>query len=274
MKKVLSLISAIAISVTMLAGCAAKPAETEQPAADANSLLGKDNVFVIGFDQNFPPFGYVGEDGEITGFDIELAKEVAKRLGWEIGLQPIDWDAKDLELESGTIDCIWNGFTMNGREDEYTWTVPYYDNSQVFIVKADSGISEFSGLAGKTVAVQKDSSALAALNGEENTELLGSFGELIEVSEYNTAFMDLEQGAVDAVALDAGVAAFQMEGRETEFTVLKQEISKEQYAIGFLLGNTEAKDAVEQELLKMADDGTVEKIAKEFVDTKNVCIIK
>ena len=122
----------------------------------------------MGFDAEFPPYGYMDEDGEYVGFDLDLAAEVCKRQGWELVKQPINWDTKDMELSSGSIDCIWNGFTMNGREDEYTWSVPYVDNSQVFVVAEDSGISTKADLAGKTVGVQADSSALAALEDEES----------------------------------------------------------------------------------------------------------
>ena len=135
--------------------------ETTAEAADEAGELG--GTFTVGFDQDFPPMGFVGDNGEYTGFDLELAKEVADRLGLEFVPQPIAWDAKDMELSSGTIDCIWNGFTMNGREDDYTWSTPYMDNSQVFVVAADSGISSLADLAGKVVEVQTDSSAEAAL---------------------------------------------------------------------------------------------------------------
>ncbi len=275
MKKIIVLVLSLALAVSMFAGCA--PKETELPSGGedpvTDSLLGADGVFTVGFDQEFPPFGYVGEDGEFTGLDLELAKELASRLGWNIELQPIDWDAKDFELESGTIDCIWNGFTMNNRENGYTWSVAYYDNTQVFIVKTDSGITSFAGLAGKTVEVQKDSSALAALNG--NTELKDSFAQLIEISDYNTAFMDLEMGSCDAVAIDAGVANFQIKGRESEFRVVDEVISTEQYGIGFLLGNDALRDAVEAELLAMAEDGTVERIVAMFpdIDKANISIL-
>lgn len=271
MKKLLALLLALVLCASLFAACGQKPAEdagtgepAEGEATPETNLLGDDGVFVVGFDQDFPPYGYVGDDGEFTGFDIECAKALAERLGWEIKLQPIDWDAKDFELEAGTIDCIWNGFTMTGREDAYTWSDPYVDNTQVFVVKADSGIASLADLAGKTVAVQKDSSALAALNGEDNAELKASFGELLEVAEYNTAFMDLEQGAVDAIAMDIGVAQFQMEGRESEYVILEESLYAEQYAIGFLLGNTALCDAVNAEFNAMKADGTAAKLAEQF----------
>lgn len=274
MKRILSVILALALALSLFAACStpAAPADAPEAAPEAEApLLGEDEVFVVGFDQDFPPYGYVGDDGEFTGFDIECAKALAERLGWQIRLQPIDWDAKDNELDSGAIDCIWNGFTINGREDGYEWTQPYVDNSQVIVVKADSGIADYAGLAGKVVVTQADSSALSAIN--DNTELKDSFAELIEVAEYNTAMMDLEQGAVDAVAMDVGVAKFQIAGREDEFKILDEVLMAEQYGIGFKLGNTALRDAVEAEFVKMAEDGTVAEISKTFFDGEDVCII-
>ncbi len=273
MKKLTAIFLMLALCLSLLAACGQKPdgapednngAGNESGGEDGGNLLGEDGVFVVGFDQDFPPYGYVGDDGEFTGFDIECARALAERLGWEIKLQPIDWDGKDFELESGTIDCIWNGFTMTGREDAYSWSDPYIDNTQVFVVRADGGIASLTDLAGKTVAVQKDSSALAALNKEDNAALRDSFGELLEVAEYNTAFMDLEQGAIDAIAMDIGVAKFQMEGREQDYVILEETLYAEQYAIGFLLGNTELRDAVNAEFNAMKADGTAAKIAEQF----------
>lgn len=223
-----------------------------------------EDTFIVGFDQNFPPFGYVGDDGEFTGFDIEMAKECGERMGKEVVLQPIDWDAKDMELESGTIDCIWNGFTVNGREDQYTWTDSYMDNSQVVVTKKDSGITTLADLAGKIVEVQKESSAQTALEDEANAELLASFAEFLQVGEYNTAFMDLESGAVDAIAIDIGVAKFQLEGKEEEYLVLEETISSEQYAVGFLKGNEELRDEVQSTLMEMVEDGTFAEISEEY----------
>ena len=152
--------------------------------------------FIVGFDAEFPPYGYRDDNGEYVGFDLDLAAEVCKRNGWELVKRPIAWNSKDSELDTGAISCIWNGFTMNGREDLYTWSTPYVDNSQVVIVKKDSGISKLSDLAGKRVIVQADSSALAALEGEdatdENKALRKSLKSLEQVEDYNSAFMNLE----------------------------------------------------------------------------------
>lgn len=266
MKRVLVAVLAISMAAGVLTGCGSK---------------GSDKTFTVGFDAEFPPYGYRDDNGEYVGFDLDLAAEVCKRQGWELVKQPIDWDAKDMELSSGAIDCIWNGFTMNGREDAYTWTEPYVDNSQVFVVAAASGVQNKEELAGKVVAVQKDSSALAALNDEENADniaLRDSFAQLIEYADYNTAFMDLEQGAVDAVAIDIGVAQYQIAQREAgKFVMLQGEDNKlavEQYGVGFLKGNDELRDTVQKTLDEMAADGTVTQIAEKWGLTDSVCLGK
>ena len=266
MKRVLVALLAISMAAGVLTGCGSK---------------GSDKTFTVGFDAEFPPYGYRDDNGEYVGFDLDLAAEVCKRQGWELVKQPIDWDAKDMELSSGAIDCIWNGFTMNGREDAYTWTEPYVDNSQVFVVAAASGVQNKEELAGKVVAVQKDSSALAALNDEENSDniaLRDPFAQLIEYADYNTAFMDLEQGAVDAVAIDIGVAQYQIAQREAgKFVMLQGEDNKlavEQYAVGFLKGNDELRDTVQKTLDEMAADGTFTQIAEKWGLTDSVCLGK
>lgn len=236
--------------------------ETSESGAEADGA--EEGTFTVGFDQDFPPMGFVGDDGEYTGFDLELAQEVASRMGLKYVPQPIAWDAKDMELEAGTIDCIWNGFTMNGREDAYTWSDPYMDNSQVFVVAADSGISTLADLAGKVVEVQTDSSAEAAL--KDNQELSSSFGTLQTVADYNTAFMDLEMGAVDAIAMDVIVAGYQIEQREDgdNYVILEETLAAEEYGIGFKKGNEELRDKVQTTLEEMAADGTMAEISNKW----------
>ncbi len=219
-------------------------------------------TLIVGFDQDFPPMGFVGDNGEYTGFDLDLAKEVASRLGLEYKAQPVAWDSKDMELESGNIDCIWNGFTITGREDDYTWTTPYMANKQVFVVANDSDIKSQADLAGKVVEVQADSSAEAAL--KENQDLANTFGQLLTTPDYNTAFMDLEQGAVDAVAMDVIVAGYQIKQRNADFKILDDFLSEEEYGVGFKKGNTELRDKVQGALEEMAADGTLAKISDEW----------
>ena len=271
MKKRATLLLALAmLATTVLAGCGSKEdksADNKKEDKKEAKVENDDETLIVGFDASFPPYGYKDDDGEYVGFDLELAQEVCDRNDWKLVKQPIDWDAKDMEIDSGTIDCIWNGFTMNGREDEYTWSDPYIDNKQVIVVATDSGINSFDDLSGKLVETQADSSALAALQGDQK-ELAGAFGSLTEIAEYNTAFMDLESGACDAIAMDIGVAYYQINSRKNpdDYKVLDEEISSEQYAVGFKLGNEELRDKVQATLDEMAEDETVAKIAEKYED--------
>lgn len=271
------LLSAVMVSAMVLSLAACGGAKTETTAAEttaekkeettagttaAETAEAAGGTLIVGFDQDFPPMGFVGDNGEYTGFDLDLAKEVASRLGLEYKAQPVAWDSKDMELESGNIDCIWNGFTITGREDDYTWTTPYMANKQVFVVANDSDIKSQADLAGKVVEVQADSSAEAAL--KENQDLANTFGQLLTTPDYNTAFMDLEQGAVDAVAMDVIVAGYQIKQRNADFKILDDSLSEEEYGVGFKKGNTELRDKVQGALEEMAADGTLAKISDEW----------
>ena len=271
-----------AAMVFTMAGCgSSKDADTsakkETKTEDSKDKENSDKQFIVGFDAEYPPYGYKDDNGEYVGFDLDLAQEVCARNGWELVKQPIDWDSKDMELNSGSIDCIWNGFTMTGREDDYTWSKPYVDNSIVVVVKEGSGIEKKEDLAGKVVAVQADSSGLAALtdeeDNEENLKLAASFSDLQQVADYNTAFMNLEAGAVDAIVVDIGVADYQLESR-TGFVMLDDKIRTEQYAVGFKLGNEELRDQVQSTLDEMVKDGTFDDVAKKWDLSDMVCLGK
>ena len=153
-KKMVSILTAAFCVSALLAGCGfADTAKTSASSAGAaSSSANGTTTFTVGFDAEYPPYGYMDDEtGDYTGFDLELAEAVCEIYGWKLVKTPINWDAKDTELNSGAIDCIWNGFTMNGREDDYTWSDPYVDNSQVMVVSENSGINSLSDLAGKTV---------------------------------------------------------------------------------------------------------------------------
>ena len=187
---------------------AAESQAEETTAEEAKTTDG--GTLIVGFDQDFPPMGFVGDNGEYTGF------------------------------------------TMTGREDDYTWTEPYMANQQVFVVANDSDINSQADLAGKIVEVQADSSAEAAL--KEAPELTATFKELLTTADYNTAFMDLEQGAVDAIAMDVIVAGYQIQQRNADFKILDDSLSEEEYGVGFKKGNTELKEAIDSVLTKMTKD--------------------
>ena len=279
-KKVLSLLLVSVMTAAALTGCGGdKKSETQQAAedaaaaeeeateedAEAEDTASDGKTFTVGFDAEYPPYGYMDDNGEYTGFDLELAQAVCDLEGWELVKKPIDWASKDMELNSGSIDCIWNGFTMNGREDDYTFSVPYVDNSQVIVVADGSGIEALEDLAGKTVGVQAASAALDVLQSEDGQKALAdTFGSLNEFADYNTAFTELKAGALDALAIDIGVAKYQLNSRGEGFQILEETLNTEQYAIGFKKGEQELCDTVNADLQKLANDGTVAELAEKY----------
>jgi len=279
MKKLLSIFTACVFAASLVTGCSSSAPASSSASASASSEAeasapAESKTFKVGFDAEYPPFGYMDENGEYTGFDLELAQGVCEINGWEYEAVPINWDSKDMELNSGSIDCIWNGFTINGREDDYTWSVPYVDNSQVIVCSEESGINSLADLAGKTVGVQAASAALDALNSEDNAELTATFGALQEFGDYNSAFVELQAGSIDAVAMDVGVANYQIKSRGEGYKVLEEPISVEQYAIGFKKGNEELKDEVESALEQLVDDGTFAELAEKYEISDMVCLGK
>lgn len=280
MKKFLAVFLSALMAVLCLASCGTKTISASEALADAEAAEGKKIVFTVGFDAEFPPYGYLDEKtNEYVGFDLDLAAEVCKRNEWNLYKQPIKWEAKDNELSAGSIDCIWNGFTINGREDSYTWTDAYVDNSQVFVTKKSSNINTFEDLKGKIVEVQADSSAYKALTAEEdnaeNLALAKTFAKLTQVPDYNTAFLDLDAGSCDVIAMDIGVAQYQIKSRNSdEYIILDKVLAAEQYGVGFKLGNTALRDVVQKTINEMVADGTFSEIAEEWGLSDSVCLGK
>lgn len=273
MKKIRLIVAAVAalsLSALLLAGCSgsgdASSASSSSSAAEQTDTSG-DFTLIVGYDNSYPPYGFIGDDGEPTGFDLDMAAEVAERNGWGIELSAIDWDAKDALLNQGTINCIWNGFTMEGREDDYTFSEPYMLNEQVIVVKADSGIASFEDLAGKNVITQVDSAALDVLEGDQ-ADLAATFagGEPQTIGDYNNAFMQLESGMVDAVACDLSIAAYQMSANPDAYVQLEEPLSSEHYAVGFKLGDTELAQTVTDTLRAMNEDGTIQELCEKYAE--------
>ena len=257
--KMLTAVALAAMSV-VIAGCGEKDDGTRK--------------FTVGFDADFPPYGFK-EGSEYKGFDLDLAREVCARKGWKFVANPINWDAKDMELNSGSIDCIWNGFTIQGREDAYTWTVPYVDNSQVVLVKAGSPIKTLADLKGKIVGVQTDTPVQKALSKDGDKKELGAtFKELVVMPNYNQAVNELNMGGVDAVAMDVGVAKKKMADLPDKFEMLGEIVMTETYGIGFKKGNVSLKDEVEATLKEIFADGTGAKIAEKYQIEPNALLLK
>lgn len=267
-RQFLAAFGAVAASA-VLAGCGGASSSTESTDATSEdksaTATGK---LIVGFDSAYPPYGYVGDDGEYTGFDLELAQEVASRNDWEVQLEPVDWDAKDTLMDSGAINCIWNGFTVEGREEDYTFSDAYMLNAQVVVVKAGSGIASLADLSGKNVITQTDSAAYDVLAGEEaaQADVAATFASLETIGDYNTAFMQLESGAVDAVACDLSIAAYQLAAKPDAYEQLDEQLSSEHYAVGFKKGDEATAATVTETLKAMDEDGFVKELCDKYAD--------
>ena len=261
--------SASSESASASSESASASASSASASASASSSAASATKLVVGFDAEYPPYGFLDADGKPTGFDIDLAKAVCEKLGWECDAKPIDWDSKDLELDSGNINCIWNGFTIEGREDKYQFSKPYMLNEQVIVVTADSSIKALSDLAGKKVITQAGSAALDLLSADGDQAALGATfdgGAPQTIADYNNAFMQLESGAVDAVACDLSIAEYQMAQAADKYVMLDEPLNAEHYGVGFKLGEAEMAQAVSDAMLALYEDGTVKTLCEKYAD--------
>ena len=257
MKKIVKLLLASGILVSSLSGC-------------KKAYEGK---FVLGLDASFPPMGFTESDGTITGYDIDLAKEFSKRLNLEFVAKPINWEAKELELSSGSIDCIWNGFTMTEeRLEKMAFTSAYLNNDQILVVRNDGTINSLKDAEGKVIGCQSGSSAEEAI--ESNKEFASSLKSVKKYEDNITALNDLEVGGIDAVVMDSVVADYTIKIGKRNLTVVEESLSKEAYGIGFRNDENgiELRDKVQKVLLEMAEDGTVAKISENWFG-KDISVI-
>lgn len=262
---VISMVAAVALT-----GC---NKNTKADSAADNSLknLKEKGTFILGLDDSFPPLGFRDENNNIVGYDIDLAKEVSKRLGVELVCQPIDWSAKEQELANGKIDCIWNGLTITEeRLAAMTFTGAYLNNSQVVVVRKDSGIKTLADMKGKTIGIQSESSAQEAV--EDSPDFKKGLKDIVEFKENITALNDLEIKRIDGVVMDLIVANYSITQTGKNFTVLSESLAPEQYGIAFKKGNVALRDAVQKALNDMEKDGTVASISNKWFGT-NLSVI-
>ena len=263
LKKTLCLLLAVLMTVSLLAGCGSKK-------DDKDNTDGK-KVLTVGIDAEYPPFSYLGDDGNYTGFDIEIAQAVCDQLGWEMKVFPVNWDQKLVQLDAKECDCIWSGMTIldSMKEAGYTLSAPYYDNTQVIMVKEGSDIKSSADLAGKVVAVQQGTSGDTLLSeGGDLESLTATFKSLVRCDSFLKCFTELSGGAVDAVIVDKPVATSYAE-KNAGFTVLGEELGAEQYGIAFRAADKELCQTIEGAVKTLVDNGTYAKIAEKYPDVVN-----
>ena len=254
------------LCVLMAAGTVFAGGKRDTAAGEDNSLQNilSRKKFILGLDDSFPPMGFRNEHNEIVGYDVDLAKEVTRRLGVELVLQPIDWNAKEQELNTGQIDCIWNGFTITEeRRRNVRYTPPYLKNAQVVVVKGDSPVQALKDLAGKAVGTQTGSSSIHAI--ENAPAFKSSLKEVVEYKDFLTALMDLDVGGVEAVVIDLVVANDNINRSGKPLRILTERLEEEEFGIGFRKNDNALADKVWETLLEMAKDGTVAQISTKWL---------
>ena len=220
----------------------------------------------MGIDPEYPPFSYLGDDGEYTGFDVEVCKAVCDYLGWEFDIFAVNWDQKLVQLDSDECDCIWSGMTIlpSMTEAGYIISRPYFDNEQVLVVKEDSSFNSSKDLAGKAVAVQLGTSGEALLDGDLK-ELKDTFSDVITANSFTSCFTELAGGAVDAVFVDAPVAEDYVSSHDG-FRIIDEDLGAEQYGIAFRSGDAELCAQVEAALDAIIENGTYASIVEKYPD--------
>ena len=273
-KRLTVLVLAFAMIFTMMALTACGGGGSSDEGAAEETF-----TFKHGYDKDFPPYSYIGDDGETTGFDVELAQAVCELNGWNYEGVAINWDAKDAELESGSIDCIWSGFTKSpDREPKFAWSDPYSVNTIKIMVLEGSDIKSPDDLKGKKVGVQGSTSAQEMMETPEEEggckELADTFGEIVVSDVYTTSINDLKAQAIDAIAIDVTTGDYQMSNVDG-LAYLDDDICEEVYAIGFRTADTELRDKVNEALKALAEDGTMDKIGKKYEEIyDNLSMIK
>lgn len=263
-KKVSIFLVLVLIMSVFAVGCGGTAEET--PAADADTSLTDlqdKGTMVVGIDDQFPPMGFVGEDGEITGFDVELSKMVAEKLGVEAEIQPIDWSAKEMELNSGNIDVIWNGYTITAeRIEQVEFTKPYLNNEQVLVVANDSTYKTKADLEGKIVGAQVESAGLAALNAD--TDFAATLSEIPEYDDYMMALLDLGSTRLDGIAIDKIYIGYTIAQEPGKYRVLDESLADEYYGIGCAKGAVALREAIDKAMDELYEDGSIEELSTKW----------
>lgn len=270
MKKISLAVFAM-MMVAMLAVFAGCSSSSDTNSGIADSGTAQDNslqnvldkgTLVLGLDDSFPPMGFRDENNNIVGFDIDVATEVANRMGVELKLQPIEWSTKEMELNTGSVDCLWNGLSIDDeRKQAMDLSEPYMTNRMVLVVLNDSEYTDQASLAGKTIGVQNGSTAEKIL---EESDFSKTIGNTIGFKDNVTAFMELETKGIDAIFMDEVVANYAITSQNKDFKVLEDGLTEEEYAVGFKKGNTALKNEVQKYIDEMKADGTMTQISEKW----------
>lgn len=266
--KALSIVSIIGVLGTSIVGCGSTAADNKADSEAKTEIktMDKDEL-VIGIDDTFVPMGFKDDNGDLVGFDVELAKEVCNKMGKKVKFQAIDWSMKESELNAGNIDLIWNGYSISDeRKEKVDFSKPYLNNRQIIVTLADSSINKKADLEGKKVGAQNQSTAVDAVKADES-EIANKFdsGDLVTFENNNDALMDLEAGRLDAIVVDEILARYYIEARgKDKYKILDEDFGDEQYGVGIRKGDTEFVEAFNKALDEVISDGKAAEISNKW----------
>ena len=264
-KGILGLLTLVGMAVMSLAGCTQL---ASNPKVDNWDKYQQQKSITVGFDNTFVPMGFEEKNGNYAGFDIELAKYVSKKLGITVHFQPIDWDMKETELQNGTIDAIWNGYSAtDDRRQKVAFTIPYMQNTQILVVKKSSGIHSVEDMTGKVLGAQNGSSGM--LDFEEHPEVLKNRvkgGDADQYQSVNEAIIDLKNDRIDALLIDRVYADYYLttEGIADEYDTIPSGFESESFAVGVRPADKKLLEALNQAFKELYQEGIFQQISQKW----------
>ena len=262
-KSVSGFILTLGFCIVLFSGCSKNKTAQSNAPKDAVQALKSRGALVIGYDIDFPPLAFKDESGELVGYDVELAKEVAARMGVELKAIPINWEDKDNELENGDIDCIWSGYTItDARRKAHCLTFAYLANEQVLIVRKTGSVQKYDDLEGRVIGYRGASSSEDAINA--NPSFKNKLADMLTYKDNKSCLEDLKVGAIDAMVMDGVFAYYYVTHTNEPFTVISTPLSNEKYCICFRKSEPDLRNYVEELLTQMAVDGTIAEISTKW----------
>ena len=271
-KRIFAFTMAIAVAISMMTGCSQQPDNNNDGQNVSDNVDNEENnsnkldyeKIVVGLDDTFAPMGFRDENGDLAGVDIDLADAVSEVLEIPFELQPIDWTMKESELNNKNIDLIWNGYSITDiRKEQVAFSEAYLKNKQIVLVMANSDINTLEDLSGKTVAVQDQSSAVAAI--EKKPQIRDTFGNMVTFETNDQCLRDLEAGRSDAVVADEVLIRYYiLQKGEENYKILEEDFGDEEYAIGIRKGDTELLEAINSALKEISENGKSKEISEKW----------
>ncbi|SFE42913.1 amino acid ABC transporter substrate-binding protein [Peptostreptococcus sp. D1] len=260
-KGIIKKLSLVALGLVLISGLGACSKKEE-----AKTTEKTDNTVIVGLDNTFVPMGFLDENNELVGFDIDLAKEAFKRAGYTPKFENIEWSMKEQTLNNKNVDCLWNGYSITEqRKEKVAYSKPYFDNRQIVVTMSTDSFKKISDLKDQPVGTQAGSTGLDAIESNKEFQNMIKGKQASTYDTYDKALRDLEVGRVKAIVGDEVLLKYYIKQRgEDKYTVLEGDLGSEQYGVGFRKDDNELREKVDKALDEMKADGTFDKIRSKW----------